>query len=247
MSSKDASQEFGGARGDQSSLNDAMWLAGQDIRRTWLAYPASALYIGLLGLFWGLSGAMDPGTYSFEFIMFAIGIILATPFFARDYMSWSTDPIAERLAWLRMLPIGVPTIVRARALALLVALPLNAIAFFTPVWFGGGWQMSGTTFLWFCLAITGVSLVGAGSTLALEMSVGIRRWIIINILTIMIVIVVMFVIGLGLDFRVFEQLARAVAWNGPLVALISVATGGLVMFVCIRLAEDGLRRRELVP
>lgn len=232
-------------KGNQRTLEDVIWFAGQDIRRTWPAYPASALYLGILALFFGLSDAMAIGTYSFEFVMIAMALLLATPFFAREYMSWWNDPIAERLAWLRVLPIGVPTIVRGRALAILAALPLNAVAFFIPVWFGGAWEMSTGGFLWFCAALVGVSLVGAGVTLALEMGLSIRRWVIVNIVSMVLVIIAMLVIGLALDIRIFEQLSRAVAWNGPMAAVLCLAGGAISFFGCVRLAEDLLRRREL--
>ena len=228
-------------------MADVLWLAGEDIRRTWPSYPGSALYLLFLGLLFGLADSPGIGTFPFEFIMLAIGTIMATPFFAREYMSWSTDPIAERLAWLRVLPIGVPTIVRARAVAIIVALPINALAFFTPAWFGGRWGLDTGTFLWFILAMCGVAFAGAGLTLVLEMSVGIRRWIITNIVSLVVVIVVMGVLGLWFDIRLFEQLARGLEWNGPLVALACVAAGIAVFLACLRLAEDGLRRRELTP
>lgn len=233
------------ADGIRRSWDDVFWLAGWDIRRAWQSYPGSALYLGLISLFVLGSKAAEIGSVSFEFIMFAMGVLLATPFFASDYMSWAKDPTAERLAWLRTLPIGVPTIVCGRTVALLAALPLNVIAFFTPAWLGGGWGMSAGTFLWFVLAMIGVSLVGAGSTIALEMSIGIRRWIITNIITIAIVLVVIIVLKIWVNFALFEQLARAVEWNGPFVAGMCLVTGMIVLLGCVRLAEQGLRRREL--
>jgi len=245
MSVMQTNRETGGAGNDSRPWSDAVWLAGVDIRRTWGAYLASAGYVAMLGLFIAVSGTMNPGTYSFEVIMFSVGLILTTPFFAREYMSWSTDPIAERLTWLRVLPIGIPTIVWSRAIAILMALLLNPVAFFTPLWFGGRWTMDRGEFVWFAVAMTGVSLSGAGFTLAMEMSVGIRRWVLTNIVMIVVAIVAISVVGLATGFRVFEQLTRAASWNGPLVALICLVLGCVVFLGCVRLAKDGLRRREL--
>jgi len=211
----------------------------------WRAYLVCAVYLGLFSGFLALGEAIEVGTYSFEFAMLAVVMLLATPFFAREYMGWSTDPVAERLTWLRTLPIGVPTIVRARVIAFLAAIPLNTIAFFGPIYVADAWSTDAGRFTWLMLSIIGISLLGAGITLCFEMGVRLRRWLMANLVMFAVLIAAIIGLGIWFDLRAFEQVTRAVTWNGPLVAVICVGAGGGGFMLLGRLAERLLARREL--
>jgi hypothetical protein len=205
----------------------------------------SAGYLGFFSLLVAGSKSSGSGTYSFEFVVLVLTLILATPFFARDYMNWKADPVAERLAWLRSMPIDISTIVRARALAILTALPLNAVAFFLPVALFDQWSMAAADFAWLVISILGLSLIGAGITLYLELRISLRRWMLLNIVTMVAAMIAMVALGLWAHIRIFEQLTHAVEWNGPLAAAICVTVGVVGLVVLERLAEQALCRREL--
>lgn len=232
-------------RGDQRTLNDAVWLAGQDIRRTRGAYVASAAYLGALSVLIIAGSSIKVGTISFEIVMFATVTILWTPFFARDYMSWSSDPVAERLSWLRSLPISARTIARSRMLADVPALPLNALAFFLPIYLAGTWSLGDGQFLWFVCSLIGLSLIGAGINLCLELGVSLRRWLVLNVLILAPAIALVGLLAWRLDFMMMSWLANVSGQHGPLLALVCIVIGVASFLLLGRLAEDLLRRREL--
>lgn len=229
----------------QRQRQDIGWLVGQDIRRTWVSYIASAAYLGLLSLLIVAGSGIEVDTIAFEIVMFAVATILWIPFFSRHYMSWHSDPVAERLTWLRSLPISVRTITRSRMLANVPALPLNVIAFFLPIYLAGTWSLGDAQFLWFVISLIGISLIGAGINLCLELAVSLRRWLVLNVLVLVPAIALMGLLAWRLDFMMVSWLAQVAGERGPLLALMCVALGVAGYVLLGRLAEDLLRRREL--
>lgn len=129
-----------------SPWRNALWLAGRELRRTWLSYPATAVLAVVFGLFAaallnGLSVETPPNRFASAAadIFFIFGLSsLAINALSKDYLySWG-DAFSKRLRFLRSLPISAEELVTSRVLAMLVALVLNSAAFFTTVYLLSG-------------------------------------------------------------------------------------------------------------
>lgn len=227
------------------NLQDALWLAGQEIRRQWLSYLVSNLYLVFLSLLTIGIGDLMAGSTGLEFVLLATTLIISTPFFARDYMNWATDPVAERLTWLRSLPIDARTIVGSRMLAMLAVAPFNIVAFFGPIYLAGAWSLDTVPFILFALSILGISLIGAGVHLCLELGVSLRRWLITNVVVLVPLVIIFVVLGWAAEIWPFAGLARSVERYGFVITLLCIAVGAIGFLALGRLAEDLLRRREL--
>lgn len=133
------------------SLRRSLWLAGEDVRRTWLSYPASCVafvFVGFLAIgpvqgIVGLEGfgsggrTLAQGFNGFFVDLFflwvcpALGINLI---FNRDYGArYRRDNMSRRLAFLRGLAISPGEIVAGRALTMLLAFVVAVPAFFMPL------------------------------------------------------------------------------------------------------------------
>lgn len=231
--------------GVRSHLSDVLWLAVREIRRRAMSYIVSAAYLLGLSLLLSLGGGPRLGSFAAEFVILIMLMILTEPFMSRDYMNWSNDPVAAHLTFLRTLPIPARTIVQSRMLALVVAAVLNVPAFFLPIYLLSDWSMSAGQFLWFALSLTGLSLIGTGIGLCLELGTTIRRYSVVNSVLIAVLAVVILLLGFRFDFWIVERFARLTETNGPLVAVTCVIVGIIGYVLLGRLAERLLLRREL--
>jgi ABC-type transport system involved in multi-copper enzyme maturation permease subunit len=166
---------------------DARWLAGVDVRRHWLSYPASFLLAVVIGAFaanlfngiFVVEGA-GPSGEAFEarsnavlssFFMFAtIPYLMVNmlfnpelkPSFSRD------DNFTRKLVFLRSLPVSAGAIVASRMLAMLATLVVAAPAFFTMFYLiarqAPGFA-AGPGFVWFASLWIGLALLYAGGLL----------------------------------------------------------------------------------
>lgn len=228
-----------------SRWDDVLWLGVREMRRRWLAYIVSASYLLGLGLLLSLGGAPEPGSFAAEFVILIILMILTEPFMSRDYMSWSNDLVAAHLTFLRTLPIEPRTIVQSRMLALVIAGVLNVPAFFVPIYLLGDWTMGFGHYLCFVFTLTGLSLIGTGVGLCLELGTTLRRYVLVNCVLLVILTVTIILPGWQFDFWIIEWIARITDTNGPLVAVASIAIGIVAYVLLGRLAERLLLRREL--
>jgi hypothetical protein len=224
-----------------------LWLAGRDIRRTWLAYLASAGYLLLMGALLSPQRDYGVGTWSTEAIVPIITMILTQPFFSRDYLSWDIDRVAERLTFLGLLPIPMDVIVGGRMLTLIVAAVLNVHAFFVPMHLLGEWGIGAGTYVWFVLFWTGIAIAATGYGLCMEMATSVKRYTLTNVGVLGVLIAVITVLGAEFDIWSVEASVELVTRVGPVAALASLAIGTGVYVASGRVATGLLRRRKLTP
>jgi hypothetical protein len=134
-----------------NAFSEAMWLAKKDIRRAWLSYPASGIFILAISLLvtssvdgifvmegFGESGRSAEGFFNAffaDYMFLIVGALLAVNSISMDYMRvWSDDVFSHRLAFLRRLPASTESLVASRAMSMLFAIPFTAPAFFIPIY-----------------------------------------------------------------------------------------------------------------
>lgn len=237
----------GGQRGSGEKWQDMLWLAGRDMRRDWLAYVSSAVYMLVFGALIAPRGDATLGTWSPEIMIPIMAMLFAEPFLSREYLSWDNDRVAERLTFLRMFPIPLDVLVGGRMLAIIVAAVFNVPAFFIPMYLIGEWDLGALDYIWFALFWTGVSVATAGYGLCMEMGTSVKRYSFTNLGLLAMVIPAITVLGVAFDVWIVEGIASLMPRYGLLLALGSLALGAGVYLFCGRVSARLLRRRELTP
>jgi hypothetical protein len=154
----------------------ALWLAGQDARRTWLSFPAAAVVALVVGVYAGgflfsteAAGALGERFFGFlrDLWFLTVVPVLGVNFlFNRDYYyRLREDNLSKRLAFLRRLPIPAQTVVACRATIMLLALACAAPAFFLPVYLVSRPlqdRLDPAQYLFFALVWSGYALFAGG-------------------------------------------------------------------------------------
>lgn len=229
------------------SEGDILWLAGQDIRRDWLAYLTSAGYMLVLGAVGAPRGDTRLGTWSPEILFLIMMMILAQPFLSREYVSWDNDRVAERLIFLRMLPIPLDAVVRGRMIAMLAALVLNVPAFFMAFRLAGNWEPTWREYMWFVIHWVGIAIGASGYSICMEMGASVKRYSLTNLAVLAVAIGAFTVAGTLFDVWLVRGSVGLVERFGPLMAAAGLVAGITVFLLAGRLAIRRLRNRELVP
>jgi len=242
-------------------LHEARWLAGREIRRTWLSYPATGLVMVLLGL---LASATVYGFLDFEgsgrgverfeewygptfsdYIFLFSAAVLAVNYVSRDYLSSWSDSFSNRLLFMRGLPISPGTLVTSRMMAMSLALVFTVPAFFLPVYLLSSLDQLGWGYLWFTLIWIGYSLLGAGGHLYLELGIHGRTYNWIYFALVFAVLALSAFLEWAVDLRLVERIAGLAQDHGPLAAVLSLVIGAAGFALLGRAAVRRIERREL--
>lgn len=240
-------------------FGQARWLARQDIRRAWLSYPASGLFVLFLGfvatsLVWGVqtqevNGARNLGQAVFfaDYVFVLTGCILVVNAISMDYLRvWTQDVFSDRTAFLRSLPLSTGTLVASRVITMLFAVPFTASAFFVPVFLFTDLRELGLSYLWFCGIWLGWGLLYAGVTLLCEFGLSGRTYCWFSLVLIAGLVAGLLLIenvsGVGL---VGSAASLAQAGYGPLLAPVSLVVGGIGFVLFARLTVRRIEHREL--
>lgn len=247
---------------EAGTLADALWLAGKEIGRSWLSYPASGIFMFVLGSMVapGLSGIeigegfgehgdrleRTFGALFPDYLFLIIGLILCVNTLSRDYLVvWSADPFSSRLAFLRSLPISPRSIVASRTLSMLFALPFTVPAFFVPVYlFSDLWAM-GASYLWFVVVWVGYGLFGAGLTLLMELGLPGKTYTAITFAMVVPILVIVAILEFTVEMRLVERTIALVGDYGPLPAVVSLVAGAGLFALLARLTVRRIERRDL--
>jgi hypothetical protein len=123
------------------SWRDGLWLAGQDARRAWPSFPATALTALIGGLYTGAFLLAIEGEGVFYDFLLGFWFLMLVPvlgsnfLFNRDYYyNLREDNLSKRLAFLRSLPISAGAVVVGRAAIMLLTLACAAPAFFSSIY-----------------------------------------------------------------------------------------------------------------
>lgn len=244
------------------TLAEARWLAGKEIKRAWLSYPVSGLFVLFLGLLVvpALSGVLElegldaPGrrlesSYNafFPDLLFLImGAVLTVNSISGDYLRiWQDDVFSRRLLFLRSLPISTRSLVASRVMSMLFALPFTGPAFFLPVFLLSDLGELGVSYLWFVGIWLGWSLLYAGFTLFCEFGMSGKVYTWISLANIGAFLVVVAALEWTADLRLVERTASLAQSYGALPAVASLAIGvcGLVLLARVTVRRVG--RRDL--
>ena len=130
---------------DMSTFSEARWLAGQEIKHSWLSYPVTALLVLFFGYFAAstvdgfltLDGFGEGGrsfqdrfnTWFTDYLFLSFGAFLTLNWMSREYLRvFSDDAFSERLIFSRSLPISAEALVLGRLMSMCPALLLNTPA-----------------------------------------------------------------------------------------------------------------------
>lgn len=248
------------------SWREAFWLARNDIRRTWISYPATGLVVLCAGLFYtvlfpgwfsrfGLFGEREGNFTGFvnDFVLdmgflMVIPILVINAILNRDYSArFAADNMSGRIAFLRSLPITTRELVTSRILTMLITLPVAAPLFFLPPYLLSpalGERLTPAQYLWFAaIWISYALLVGGGYMYVwLGVSGSTDRRITLGLMFLIPIFV-----GLlnGFGIHVVEVTISLAQAHGPLAATTALAIGSAGLILWGRAAERRLGNRDL--
>lgn len=245
---------------ERNWLKDALWLAGRDIRASWLSFPATVVVSGFGGLLaavqFGSALSGDTGKFGefvLDFYLVCIVSVLSTNLiFNRDYYATAKmEGFDERLSFLRGLPIRGRAVIAGRTVCALVSLAFAAPSFFLVSYLVSG-SLRDTVgvggYLWFCGFWIGYALVLTGG-LYIFGSFGFR-WNVARMppyiagslgAYVLVPVLLNFVFADGLALT----LLQAAKSYGPLVAGVPLVVGAVSLVFTARSAETRLERRDV--
>ena len=248
-------------KGDVDGFAESFWLARKEMRRTWLSYPLTGLFVLFLGFFvvpslsgvfefdgFGAEGRRVEGFYNAffaDYLFLVICAFLGVNAISRDYTLAWRDPFSSRLLFLRSLPIPAESLVASRALSMLFALLLNAPAFFLPAFFLTELGELGTSYLWFAGVWIGYGLLGSGLCLLCELTVSGRVYTLIYFGLAASLMVVLALLEWTLDLRLVGRTAELAQSYGALPAVFSVLAGAAAFALLSRITVRRLGKRDL--
>lgn len=246
-----------------SDFSEAMWLAKKDVRRAWMSYPASGVFILAIsflvassvdGIFimegFGESGSRVEGFFNAffaEYMFLIVGAVLAVNSISMDYMRvWSNnDVFSHRLAFLRSLPASPGSLVASRAMSMLFAIPFTVPAFFIPVYFVSDLGEMGLSYVWFAGIWLGWSLLYAGVTLLCELAMNGRFYVWFSFAFILGLIALLAILEWTIEINLVGRSANLALEHGPIPAAISLVVGGIAFALLARETRKRVERREL--
>lgn len=240
------------------TLVEARWLAGLEVKRAWLSYPVSGLFLLFLaglaspGLSVipdnGESGGLERAFASFmpDLLFLIVGLLLCVNSLSRDYLLvWTSDPFTTRLAFLRSLPISIRSLVAGRMLSMVLALPLTVPAFFVPVYFLTDLRELGVAYLWFVGIWVGYSFFAAGLTLLMELGLRGRTYSLISLGMIAAIPVMVGLLEWLVELRLVERTALLARDYGAAPAAVSLVLGAGLFVLLAGATVRRIESREL--
>ncbi len=247
---------------EMSIFAEARWLAGQEIKRSWLSYPATALMVLFFGYFAAstvdgflvLEGFGEGGkTFQDRFdawfsgyIFISFSVFLGLNWMSREYWRvFSEDAFSKRLAFVRGLPISASTLVLGRLMSMCPALLLNTPAFFVPVYWISDLSELRWNFLWFVAVWIGYSFIGTGISLLAEFAISGRVYLWATLVGVFVLFFGLIALEFTVDLALVSRTAGLVQTYGPLPALASVLLGAAALAILTRATIRRVERRDL--
>jgi hypothetical protein len=247
-------------RGDLDGFAGAFWLARKEIRRTWLSYPLTGLFVLFLGFFvvpslsgvfefegFGAGGRRMEDFYNAffaDYLFLVICAFLGVNAISRDYTLIWRDPLSSRLLFLRSLPIPAESLVGSRALCMLFAFVVGVPAFFLPGFYFSDLGELGTSYLWFCGVWIGYGLLASGLCLLFELTVSGRAYTRIYFSLAAALMVVVALLEWILDLSLVGRTAQLAHSDGALPAIFSVLAGAVAFALLSRITVRRLEKRD---
>lgn len=240
------------------NFRDSLWLAGMDVRRSWVSFPVAALTVLVPGfylvvlysaVFSGSGGVFDTFLLDLWFLLM-VAVLNVNFLFNRDYYyKLSEDNYTKRLSFLRGLPISSRAVIVGRAMYMAVALVCSVPPFFLiPCLASAELRalIGPLNYIWFVEVWLGYALFMMGFLLFM--------WNGLSFQTEQLLLFLFFpggcllvatVSNLALDGGLTMSLIQVAKTQGPLAALVSIAAGCAALTLWVKMAEKRLDRREL--
>jgi hypothetical protein len=250
-------------RGDVNGFfAEAFWLAKREMKRAWLSYPLTGLFVLFLGFFAvvTLSGILEfegfgagvkrveenYNAFFVDYLFLLVCTFLGVNAISKDYTLIWRDPFSSRLVFLRSLPISAGTLVGSRALSMLFALVLGAPPFFLPAYFLTDLGELGMSYLWFAGVWVGFGLLGSGLCLLFELTVTGRVYTLIYFGFAVTLAVVLALLEWTVDLSLVGRTAElAQSSYGSLPAICSILTGCAAFALLARATVHYVEKRDL--
>lgn len=242
-----------------NTLRDALWLAGRDLRASWISFPTTVVVSSFFGLlaapqyanaFSEETGAF--GSFFLDFYLICLVVALGTNIiFNRDYhSSLRTEAFDERLSFLKGFPIRTRSIVAGRVGSALVALACAAPPFFLiPYLVNEELRevIGGIDYLWFAGTWLGYALAATGVLIFSNFGF---RWSpnqlpLLFIVSLLVYVALAIAVNLALEDGLTFALLAAAKAHGPLTAAVSIFSGGLTLALCAIASGERLQRRDI--
>ncbi len=243
-----------------NAVAEAFWLARKEMRRTWLSYPLTGLFVLFLGFFvvpslsgvfefegFGAGGRRMEGFYNAffaDYLFLVICAFLCVNAISRNYTLAWRDPFSSRLLFLRSLPIPAGSLVASRVISMLFALVLNAPAFFLPAFFLTDLGELGTSYLYFACVWIGYGLLASGLCLLLELTVSGRVYTLIYFGFAAALMAVLALLEWTIDLGLVGRTAELAQGYGSLPAIFSILAGGVAFALLARITTRRLEKRD---
>jgi hypothetical protein len=240
---------------------DAFWLARNELRRTWLSYPLTGLFVVFLGFFvvpsvsgvfdlegFGVEGKRMEGVYNAffaDYLFLVICAFLGVRAVSGNYTPFWRDSFSSRLVFLRSVPVPTGSLVGSRALGMLFALLVNAPAYFLPAFLLSDLGQLGASYLWFAGVWVGYCLLASGLWLLCELTVSGGAYARIYFGAAAALLAELALLEWTLDLRLVGRTAELAQSHGPLPAAVSVLGGAAAFAVLYRLTVRRLRKKDL--
>jgi hypothetical protein len=164
---------------------------------------------------------------------------------SRDYALSRRDPLASRLLFLRSLPISADSLVGSRALGMVLALLVNAPAFFLPAFLLTDLGELGASYLAFAGIWVGYALLASGVCLLCELTVNGGAYARIYFGFAAALMAELALLEWTLDLGLVRRTAElAQSGYGALLAVLSVLAGGAAFAVLSHVTVRRLRKRD---
>jgi hypothetical protein len=249
-------------RAEVKGSADTFWLARKEVRRAWLSFVLTGLFFLFLGFFvvpgvsgvfelegFGAGGRRIEGFYNAlfaDYLFLMICAFLGVRAVSRDYALSRRDALSSRLLFLRSLPISADSLVGSRALGMLLALLVNAPAFFLPAFLLTDLGELGASYLAFAGIWVGYALLASGLCLLCELTVNGGAYARIYFGFAAALMAELALLEWTLDLGLVRRTAElAQGGYGALLAAFSVLAGGAAFAVLSRVTVRRLRKRDL--
>lgn len=250
-----------GARGTEESREartpgGAATLALAEFKRGWTSWLHTILGTLFLAVTGGAAVAgpfLLDWTGSFptavsDFFMILVCTCLAYNWADGRYFRLWQDPFADRLRFLRALPVPARDLVLGRILTMAFGLLVLTPVFFLPPYLFtilDGAPPQPTAYAYYALIWAGYGLFSGGMMLYLELGFHGKVAYALVLAWMVVLIVVFVLLRFVLDVRVAAGIAELARTYGPLPALVSLLVGATALGVFGLVATRRLRWREL--
>jgi hypothetical protein len=264
MSASSSSSMSTKEKGDANGLAEVFWLARKEVKRAWLSYPLTGLFVLSLGLFAvpSLSGTFELegsgavglrveehyNAFIADYLFLVVGAFLSVRAISRDYTlaSWQ-ETYSSKLLFMRELPISTGRLVASRVLSTLFALIIYAPAFFLPAYFLSdlGEELGTASYLYFCGVWIGYGLLGSGVCLLLELTSSGKVYTLISFGFTASLMIVLALLEWTVNLSLVGRTAELTQSYGALPAIFSILAGGAALALLARLTTRRVEKRDL--